>query len=46
MRWNLWILDAIRDEIGALPTERGLSPSQMVQEILWRALTDGRASTP
>jgi hypothetical protein len=46
MRWNLWILDAIREEITALAAQRGLSPSQLVQELLWRALSDPRASTP
>jgi hypothetical protein len=27
VRWNLWILDAIRDELATLATERGISPS-------------------
>jgi hypothetical protein len=44
VRWNLWILDAIRDEVAALATQRGLSPSQLVQELLWKALTDLRSS--
>jgi DNA-binding transcriptional MocR family regulator len=38
VRWNLWILDAIRDELAALATERGVSPSQLVQELLWKEL--------
>ena len=38
VRWNLWILDAIRDELAALATERGISPSQLVQELLWKEL--------
>jgi hypothetical protein len=42
VRWNLWIHEAIRDQIAALAAERGLSPSQLVQEMLWRALNDGR----
>jgi hypothetical protein len=46
VRWNLWILDAIREELAALAAERGISPSQFVQELLWKALTDRRASTP
>ena len=46
VRWNLWILDSIRDEIATLAAERGLSPSQLVQELLWKALTDRRSSTP
>jgi hypothetical protein len=44
VRWNLWILDAIRDELAALAAERGVSPSQLVQEILWNALSDRHAS--
>jgi hypothetical protein len=46
VRWNLWILDAIREEITALAAQRGLSPSQLVQELLWKALSDRRSSTP
>jgi hypothetical protein len=44
VRWNLWILDAIRDDIAALAAQRGVSPSQLVQELLWKALSDRRAS--
>jgi Homeodomain-like domain len=44
VRWNLWILDAIRDDLAALATERGVSPSQLVQELLWKALSDRRSS--
>jgi hypothetical protein len=46
VRWNLWILDAIRDELAALAAERGVSPSQLVQELLWTALTDRHSVTP
>jgi hypothetical protein len=46
VRWNLWILAAIRDEIATLAAERELSPSQLVQEVLWRWLSERRASTP
>jgi hypothetical protein len=45
VRWNLWILDAIRDELTALAAQRGLSPSQMVHKLLWKALSDRRSST-
>lgn len=45
VRWNLWIVDAIRDELAALATERGISPSQLVQEFLWKVLNDRRSST-
>ena len=40
VRWNLWILDAIRDELTRRAGERGISPSQLVQELLWQALND------
>jgi hypothetical protein len=36
VRWNLWILDSIRDELVALAAERDISPSQLVQELLWK----------
>ena len=45
VRWNLWIFDAIRDELAALAAERDVSPSQLVQELLWQVLTDRRSST-
>jgi hypothetical protein len=45
VRWNLWILDAIRDELATLAAKRGVSPSQLVQELLWTALTDRRSFT-
>ena len=45
VRWNLWILDAIRDDIAALAAQSGVSPSQLVQELLWTALTDRRSAT-
>jgi hypothetical protein len=46
VRWNLWILDAIRDEIATLAAQRDISPSQLVQEMLWKALTDRRLAMP
>jgi transposase len=46
VRWNLWILDAMRDELAALAAERDISPSQLVQELLWKALSDCRSSPP
>jgi hypothetical protein len=46
VRWNLWILDAIKDQISALAAERNLSPSELVQESLWKALTDQSPSRP
>jgi hypothetical protein len=39
VRWNLWILDAIRDELMTWATERDISPSQLVQEVLWQVLS-------
>jgi hypothetical protein len=44
VRWNLWILDAIRDELATFAAERWVSPSHLVQELLWKALTDRRLS--
>jgi hypothetical protein len=41
VRWNLWMLDVIRDELTTRAAERGCSPSQLVQELLWRALSRG-----
>jgi hypothetical protein len=38
IRWNLWILEPIRDELASLAAERDLSPSQLVQELLWTSL--------
>jgi hypothetical protein len=46
VRWNLWILDTIREEIAALAAERDMSPSQLVQEVLWKMLSERRSSTP
>jgi hypothetical protein len=45
VHWNLWILDAIREEIASLAAARDLSPSQLVQEVLWKALSERRSST-
>jgi hypothetical protein len=46
VRWNIWILDAIQDEIKTLAVEREMSPSQLVQELLWKALNGRSASMP
>jgi Winged helix-turn-helix DNA-binding len=45
VRWNLWILDVIKEQISTLAAERDLSPSELVQELLWQALTDQSLST-
>jgi hypothetical protein len=42
VRWNLWILDAIQDELKIMAAERDVSPSQLVQELLWAALAERR----
>jgi hypothetical protein len=42
VRWNLWILDSIRDELATLAAEGDMFPSQLVQELLWKALSDHR----
>jgi hypothetical protein len=46
VHWNVWILEAIRDEVAALAAQRGMSPSQLAQELPWKALTERRASMP
>jgi hypothetical protein len=46
VRWNLWILDAIRDEIVARAEARDMSASQVVQELLWKGLHERDVSTP
>jgi hypothetical protein len=46
VHWNLWILDGIKDEISVLAVARQLSPSELVQEYLWKVLPDHRSSTP
>jgi hypothetical protein len=46
VRWNLWILDVIKDQISVLAAGRDLSPSELVQEYLWKALNDQSPSTP
>jgi hypothetical protein len=43
---TLWILDAIKDQISARAAERNLSASELVQEYLWKALTDQSPSMP
>jgi hypothetical protein len=40
VRWNLWLPKSIRDELSAWATERGIPPSQLVTELLWKALND------
>jgi hypothetical protein len=44
VRWNIWILDAIQDELKIMAAERDVSPSQLVQELLWAALAERRRS--
>jgi hypothetical protein len=46
VRWNLWIPDVMRDELATWAAERGISPSQLVQELLWQALSGRQASVP
>jgi hypothetical protein len=42
VRWNIWIVDAIQDELKIMAAERDVSPSQLVQELLWAALRERR----
>jgi hypothetical protein len=38
VRWNLWMLEPIRDELMALAAARACAPSSLIQELLWKAL--------
>ena len=40
VRWNLWLPKSIRDELTTWARERGVQPSQLVTELLWKALND------
>ena len=37
--WNLSILDSPPGELATMAAERDISPSQLVQELLWKALS-------
>jgi hypothetical protein len=38
VRWNLHLSEGLRERIKAMAEARGLQDSQMVEELLWRAL--------
>jgi hypothetical protein len=40
VRWNLWLPKSIRDALTTWARERGVQPSQLVTELLWKALND------
>jgi hypothetical protein len=44
VRWNLWLLEVIREELTTVAAARDMAPSQLVQEVLWQWLTDRRAT--
>jgi hypothetical protein len=46
VRWNLWLPKSIRDELTTWAAEQKIPPSQLVTELLWKALNDRRSSTP
>jgi hypothetical protein len=46
VRWNLHLSERLRDRIKALAAERGLQDSQMVEELLWTALSERRSTMP
>jgi len=46
VRWNLWILDTLKDQLSARAAACDCSPSELVQEDLWKALNDRSPSTP
>jgi hypothetical protein len=33
--WNLWIHEVVRDELTIWAAAQDMSPSQLVQELLW-----------
>ena len=39
VRWNLHLSEALRERIKAMAASRGLQDSQMVEELLWLALS-------
>ena len=39
LRWNLHLSEGVRERIKAMATARGLQDSQMVEELLWLALS-------
>jgi hypothetical protein len=39
VRWNLHLSEGLRERIKALASARGLQDSQMVEELLWLALS-------
>jgi hypothetical protein len=43
-RWNLYLKRGLRVRIEALAQARGVAPSRVVQELLWKALHDQEAS--
>jgi hypothetical protein len=46
VRWNLHLSERLREHIKALAAERGFQDSQMVEELLWRALALVEDETP
>jgi hypothetical protein len=44
VRWNLHLSEGVRVRVKALAASRGLQDSQMVEELLWRALSMVEAS--
>jgi hypothetical protein len=39
-RWNLYLKRGLRRQVEALAQARGIAPSRVVQEMLWKALTE------
>jgi hypothetical protein len=39
VRWNLHLSEGLRERIKAMASARGLQDSQMVEELLWLALS-------
>jgi predicted DNA binding CopG/RHH family protein len=44
VRWNLHLSARLRERIKAMAAARGLQDSQLVEELLWLALSIGDAT--
>jgi hypothetical protein len=45
-QWTVRLSKALIEHPKAVGYERRIPPSQLVEELLWKALTDHRSSTP
>ena len=45
-QWTVRLSQALIEAVKAQATAEAKEPSHLVEEVLWKALTDRRASTP